>query len=120
MTHKHYVTYTEAAKLLGGSRRDLDLLISTSALRHQVLDGRVYIEKASLDQHLAGEAEEHESLWDYTRAAAYLGVPRGTLHWLVHRRRICFTRLSSRLVRFRRADLDDWLRARTYGAGNQS
>lgn len=45
----------------------------------------------------------------YAEAAELLGVPRGTLYSLVHRRRIPHFRLSSRWVRFSQPELISWM-----------
>ncbi len=57
-----------------------------------------------------------------TEAGGYLfaermtGLCRGTLYSLVHERRIPHVRLSRRLVRFRRLDLERWMAERTIAA----
>lgn len=52
----------------------------------------------------------------YAFAERVTGICRGTLYALVHDRRIPHVRLSRRLVRFRRADLDRWMSERSVGA----
>ncbi len=49
----------------------------------------------------------------YKEAAAYLGVPEGTLRCLVSRRQVPHTRMSARLVRFDLDQLDAWLAERS-------
>ena len=46
---------------------------------------------------------------DYTSAADYINVTRGTLYSMVARGEIPFVRLGKRLVRFPRMELDAWL-----------
>lgn len=48
----------------------------------------------------------------YAQTAELLGVKQGTLYAWVSRRVIPFVRLSPRVVRFRRVDLDTWLAER--------
>ena len=48
---------------------------------------------------------------DYKEAAAFLGVPVGTLYWFVHQRRVPHIRYSARLVRFERDALEAWRRS---------
>jgi excisionase family DNA binding protein len=45
----------------------------------------------------------------YDLAERVTGIRRSTLYALVHEQRIPHVRLSGRLVRFRRADLEGWL-----------
>jgi len=47
----------------------------------------------------------------YNQAAKFLNMPKGTLYALVHERRVPHVRLSSRMVRFSRAELEAWLTA---------
>ena len=49
----------------------------------------------------------------YAQASRKLQVKKGTLYAWVSRRVIPFVRLSPRVVRFNRADLDTWLRSRS-------
>lgn len=55
----------------------------------------------------------------YTEAAAFLNVPRGTLHAWVHDRRVPHVRLGPRTVRFVRADLDAWVAQRRVDASGR-
>jgi excisionase family DNA binding protein len=48
----------------------------------------------------------------YRDAARMLGVPVSTVYGWAHRRQIPHLRLSSRMVRFRRDELEKWLEAR--------
>ncbi len=56
-------------------------------------------------------------LLTYAEAAAFLNVPRGTLHAWVHHRRVPHVRLGPRSVRFVLADLEHWLAARSAPEG---
>ena len=56
---------------------------------------------------------DEKDMLTYDEAAAVLAVPKGTLYAMVSRRLIPHVRLGPRLVRFPRAVLDDWVRART-------
>jgi excisionase family DNA binding protein len=47
----------------------------------------------------------------YKEAAEFLGIPVGTLYALVCRRRIPHIRMSARLVRFSKAELESWIRS---------
>jgi len=53
--------------------------------------------------------EKEPELMSYEEAAAYLGLLKGTLYALVHKRQVPHVRLGPRFVRFRRSDLDRWL-----------
>ncbi len=55
----------------------------------------------------------------YAFAERVTGLCRGTLYALVHERRIPHVRLSPRLVRFRRADLDRWMAERAVPVGGE-
>jgi len=57
-------------------------------------------------------------MMSYDDAAEYLRMKMGTLYCMVSRRRIPHVRLGPRLVRFRRADLEAWLEARSVGCGD--
>ena len=54
-----------------------------------------------------------DELLTYKAAAAWLGLKPGTIYSMVSRREIPHVRLGKRLVRFSRAELDAWLRARS-------
>lgn len=49
-------------------------------------------------------------LLDYKQAADFLGVSMGTIYWWVHMRKIPHHKLSDRVVRFSKEDLDQWLK----------
>lgn len=53
-----------------------------------------------------------DELLTYEQAAAVLGVPKATLIYWTFKKRVPHYRLGARTVRFRRADLEDWLRQR--------
>jgi excisionase family DNA binding protein len=57
-------------------------------------------------------ATSQGGLLGYAEASQLLGIKLGTLYSMVHERRIPFYRLSGRMVRFRRADLERWLAER--------
>lgn len=54
----------------------------------------------------------------YSDASVLLDVKVGTLYAWVSRGLIPFVRLSPRVVRFRREDLDQWLKERTVHPGS--
>jgi excisionase family DNA binding protein len=60
-----------------------------------------------------------QRLLDYPSAAAYLGVPIGTLRSMVSRKQVPHIRLTARVVRFDLAELDAMIEARrvTIGGG---
>ena len=49
----------------------------------------------------------------YAEASSLLAVKTGTLYSWVSRRMIPFVRLSPRVVRFRRTDLEEWLSSKS-------
>lgn len=49
----------------------------------------------------------------YEQTSALLSVKKNTLYAWVSRKVIPFVRLSPRVVRFRRTDLEQWLRAQS-------
>jgi excisionase family DNA binding protein len=53
----------------------------------------------------------HAEMMDLFEAAAYLGIAAGTLKKWTTARKIPFTKLGSRLNRYRRSDLDAYLDA---------
>ncbi len=59
-------------------------------------------------------------LLTYAEAAAFLNVPRGTLHAWVHDRRVPHVRLGPRSVRFVRADIEQWLGTRKVAVGGRT
>lgn len=59
---------------------------------------------------------EHDQFLTYDEAAHLLKVKKATLAWWVHEGTVPFVRLGPRTVRFRRAQLEDWLSARSGGA----
>jgi excisionase family DNA binding protein len=62
-------------------------------------------------------AAHEPGLFDYPQAAAYLGLPVGTLRSLVSRRQIEHVRITARIVRFERAALDGMIAARRVAVG---
>jgi excisionase family DNA binding protein len=50
----------------------------------------------------------------YSEASSLLGVKKGTLYSWVSRGLIPFVRLSPRVIRFRRTDLEAWLGERSH------
>jgi excisionase family DNA binding protein len=52
-----------------------------------------------------------DEMGGYAEASRWLGIPVGTLYSMVHHHRIPHIRLSGRMVRFRRSELDKWLAA---------
>lgn len=50
-----------------------------------------------------------EKTLTYPQAADLLSVPLGTLYSWVHQQRIPHIRISGRLVRFEKAELERWL-----------
>ena len=72
-------------------------------------------------------ASDEKDMLTYDEAAAVLAVPKGTLYAMVSRRLIPHVRMGPRLVRFPRAELEEWARDRVvlpYGddssAGSQT
>lgn len=53
--------------------------------------------------------DETSDYLSYQTAAAYLDVPIGTLYSWVAQRRVPHHRMSTRMVRFRRSELDAWM-----------
>jgi excisionase family DNA binding protein len=53
-----------------------------------------------------------QKLLDYERAAELLGIPRGTLASMVHRRQVPHLRMGPRLVRFDQDELTAWANER--------
>jgi excisionase family DNA binding protein len=49
--------------------------------------------------------------WDIKKAAAYLGMSVAFLRKAVRLRKVPFARVGSKSLRFRRSDLDCWLKA---------
>ena len=62
-------------------------------------------------EHITGN--QNAAYLTYAEASSLLGVKRGTLYSWVSRRAIPFVRLSPRMIRFRRTDLDEWLNSRS-------
>jgi len=48
-------------------------------------------------------------LWDIRRAAQYLGVSVAFLRKAVRLRQVPFARVGSKILRFRRSELDRWV-----------
>ena len=57
---------------------------------------------------------------NYVEAAAYVGVPVGTLRSMVSRRQVPHIRLAARIVVFDVAQLDAWIAERSVAPGGQS
>ena len=54
-------------------------------------------------------------LLNYKQTSQLLGMPLGTLYALVSKRRIPHIRLSNRLVRFDKTEIEAWLRQHPVG-----
>lgn len=50
-----------------------------------------------------------EKTLTYAQAADFLSIPLGTLYSWVHQQRIPHIRISGRLVRFEKAELERWI-----------
>lgn len=50
-----------------------------------------------------------KELLTYKQASGFLQIQLGTLYSLVSQRRIPHIRLSNRMVRFRRSDIEKWI-----------
>ncbi len=50
-----------------------------------------------------------KELLTYKQASGFLQIQLGTLYSLVSQRRIPHIRLSNRMVRFRRSDIENWI-----------
>ncbi len=50
-----------------------------------------------------------ENLISYDAAAAFLGIPKGTLYALVSRKQVPHIRLGKRIVRFSEPTLRSWV-----------
>lgn len=59
-----------------------------------------------------------DEMMDYAQLCAEYKLRPGTAHWLVHKRKIPFVRLGKRLVRFRRAQIETWIREREVTAAD--
>ncbi len=54
---------------------------------------------------------EQDQLWDFEQAAHYLHCSPGTIRVWTSQRKLPFVRVGSRLVRYRKRDLDQWVEA---------
>jgi excisionase family DNA binding protein len=62
------------------------------------------------------EDDKDEQLKTYDWLELRTGLPKGTLYAFVHDGRIPHVRLGKRLVRFRRRDIEHWLKRHTVAA----
>ena len=58
---------------------------------------------------------QSDGWWDIRRAAEYLGVSIGFLRKAVRLGQIPFARVGSKILRFRKSDLDEWINANSRG-----
>jgi excisionase family DNA binding protein len=68
------------------------------------------------DEATPANEDDEEELKTYAWLRRRTGLPPGTLYALVHDGRIPHVRLGKRLVRFRKRDIDHWLKERTVPA----
>jgi excisionase family DNA binding protein len=54
-------------------------------------------------------SEEKDEMVRASVVAAMLDVPIGTVHQLVHQKRIPHVRLGRRFIRFRRSEIEAWI-----------
>lgn len=59
--------------------------------------------------------EAIEQWWDIRSAASYLSMSVAFVRKAVRQKRIPFARAGSKNLRFRKSELDDWMRARSCG-----
>jgi len=59
----------------------------------------------------APKDEPTDEMGGYAEASRWLGIPVSTLYSMVHHRRIPHVRLSGRMVRFSKREIDAWLAA---------
>jgi len=60
--------------------------------------------------------ETNDHLWNVREVAGFLGLAQGTVYHLVSQRRIPFTRLSSRCLKFRQSEILAWIEAKSLKA----
>jgi excisionase family DNA binding protein len=60
----------------------------------------------------------NEPLLDASEAARLLNVPRATIYELVRSRGLPHVRIGVRGLRFKRADLQEWITENTYGGSS--
>jgi excisionase family DNA binding protein len=58
-----------------------------------------------------------EGLWNIGSAAKYIGMSVAFLRKAVRQKRIPFTRIGDKALRFSRKDLDAWVASQTSGPG---
>jgi excisionase family DNA binding protein len=68
-----------------------------------------------LTQHIA---EAIEQWWDIRSAARYLSVSVAFLRKAVRQKRVPFARAGSKNLRFRKSELDEWMKANSCGGRN--
>ncbi len=61
---------------------------------------------------------ETDGLWNITSTAKYLGMSVAFLRKAVRQKRIPFTRIGDKALRFSKKDLDAWVAAQTQGPGH--
>jgi excisionase family DNA binding protein len=62
---------------------------------------------------------EQDRLWTVVEAANFLGIVPGTLYRMVSEHRVPVIKLSARCIRFRRAELEQWIAERTVAADSK-
>ncbi len=78
----------------------------------------LWLMKYSKDTQTDTGKSQRPEAGGYSFAEVVTGLCRGTLYALVHQRRIPHVRLSARLVRFRRDELEGWMNARAVPTGD--
>lgn len=61
--------------------------------------------------------QSSEGLWDIGNTAQYLGMSIAYIRKAVRQRRIPFTRIGTKALRFSKIDIDSWLSAQTERPG---
>lgn len=78
-------------------------------LRHDALQPQIVGDFGG--RHMEQTNDNDTAWWDIRKSANYLGVSVGFLRKQVRLKTIPFARAGSKVLRFRRSDLDGWMKS---------
>ena len=73
------------------------------------MDHQIQTELAKINEYISKQAVLKKEILNLTEAALYAGISKSYLYKMTSKRKIPFYRPDSKLIFFKRLELDDWL-----------
>jgi excisionase family DNA binding protein len=115
-------TYEHRLAHIGSLLYRFDSFSNAETTKSRMLPSRMQAEKSTPDGSVANSAAEQLSAqlskpFTKRELSTFLGISERFIELEVNRGRLCAVRLSNRLLRFRRIDVDRWMESSLTAAG---